>query len=165
MVGAGRPAERHGPDVGDDVSVATEGRHARADTDGFEVPDNRLRLVFSDPSFAGLEVVCQLATIDQIKNAAALGDIDPEKASDGEIATELNRIISEFATALVSWNLKRQGAPVPATRDGVGSLDSLFTMQLVEAWMSNSGKVLKDRAQQMKAAAEVDESELPVEPL
>lgn len=130
---------------------------------GFEVPDNRLRLQFSDPSFAGLEVVCRLATMDQINASAKLGDLDLNKLSAGELEAELGRIIGEFADALISWNLRRDAQPVPATADGVGSLDSLFVMQLVEAWMSNSGKLLRDRAQQI--SAEVDESELPVEPL
>lgn len=150
------------------MSVTAEevGRHAQRDGDGgFEAPDNRLKLVFSDPSFAGLEVVCRLATMDQIKSSAKLGDLDPNALSAGELEAEVGRIIGEFADALISWNLRRDREPVPATAQGVGSLDSLFVMQLVEAWMSNSGKLLRDRAQQMQASAEVDESELPVEPL
>lgn len=110
---------------------------------GYEVPENTLRLMFTDSSFEGLEVVCKLASIDQISSAAALASIDPKNPKE---YARVEQIMTDFAAALVSWNCTRKGRKVPPTSRGVGSLDPVFVMQLVEAWLSGSGQLLKDQA-------------------
>jgi hypothetical protein len=126
---------------------------------GYEVPENIVRLVFSDPSFDGLEVVCRLATVSQIAAAAQLTAVDAKNIRP-EDAKYVENLIGDFANALVSWNCTRKGEQVPATREGAGSLDPLFTMQLVEAWLSGSGEIL---AEQAKDDAELEASIPPVE--
>lgn len=114
---------------------------------GYEVPESpNLRLVFTDPSFNGLEVVCRPTPIGQLNEAASLADIDPKKVKP-EDAEKVQRLISAFARALVSWNLTRKGRKVPATVKGVDSLDVEFVMQLVSAWLSAAGARIADQAQ------------------
>lgn len=120
---------------------------------GFEVPQTQLRLVFSDPSYAGLEVVCALPPLDKLEETAAIA-ADPAAVTPDTAA----RLLDTFAEQLVSWNLTRNGEPVPATRAGLGSLDLLFAMQLIMAWLSSTGELLK---QQRATEAAL---ELPVTP-
>jgi hypothetical protein len=126
---------------------------------GYEVPEpQHLRLVFSDPSFGGLEVVCRLVPVGQLTEAASLAGIDP-KAVRPEDAQKVQNLIGAFAQALVSWNLTRKGRKVPATRAGVDSLDLIFTMQLIEAWLSAVGKVIVAQVQEDSELAETLQSE------
>jgi hypothetical protein len=126
---------------------------------GFEVPEPRhMRLVFADPSFKGLEVVCRLVPVGQLSEAASLADVDP-KAIRLEDAEKVQRLIDAFAGALVSWNLTRRSRKVPATPKGVGSLDLLFTMQLIEAWLTAVGQVIAEQAQGDAELAETLQTE------
>lgn len=128
---------------------------------GFEVPEHTLKLIFSDPSYQGLEVRCRLATIDQVTAAAKLSLLDVT-AMTAENASRLERALDDFADALISWDLEKKGRKVPATRKGVGSQDPLFVLQLIEAWLSGSGKLL---ASQLPGQSGVEEADLPVEPI
>jgi hypothetical protein len=126
---------------------------------GFEVPEpQHLRLVFSDPSYSGLEVVCRLVPVGQLTEAATLAGIDP-KAVRSEDAQKVQNLIGAFAQALVSWNLTRKGRKVPATRAGVDSLDLIFIMQLIEAWLSAVGKVITEQANTDAELAETLQAE------
>lgn len=113
---------------------------------GYEVPEpQHVRLVFSDPSFNGLEVVCRLVPVGQLSEAASLANVDP-KAIKPEDAEKVQNLITAFSNALVSWNLTRKGRKVPATRKGVDGLDLVFTMQLIEAWLTAVGKAIAEQA-------------------
>lgn len=136
---------------------------------GFEVPESRhVRLVFADPSFHGLEVVCRLVPVGQLTEAAGLADVDP-KAVRPEDAKKVENLIDAFAKALVSWNLtrgsyrtqsgERKARKVPATRKGVDSLDLIFTLQLIEAWLSAVGKVVAEQANEDAELAETLQAE------
>jgi hypothetical protein len=114
---------------------------------GFEVPQTTLRLVFTDPSYSGLEVVCAVVPIGQVQEAAKLADVDPKNVTDEDMA-RVERIIGAFADALVSWNLTRKGRKVPATRRSVESLDLIFVMQLIAAWLMGLGELVAAQAQE-----------------
>lgn len=130
---------------------------------GFEVPDTLITLKFADPSFDGLEVKCKLVPLAQVTEAASLANVDPNRLNNEDLA-KVERLVAAFASALVEWNLTRKGKKVPATMSGVKSLDIVFTMQLVEAWLSAMGKIIADQATASRDNAEVEES-LPVESL
>ncbi len=112
---------------------------------GFEVPQTTLRLQFTDPSYSGLEVVCAAVPWGQVSEAAELAHVDPGNITDADQA-KIDRLIGSFADALVEWNLIRDGEPVPATRQGVESLDLLFVMQLVGAWLAGLGELVAAQA-------------------
>ena len=113
---------------------------------GFEVPQTTLRLAFTDPSYGGLEVVCRAVPLGELQEAAELANVDPKNVTDEDQA-RLERLIGSFADALVSWNLTRRGKKVPATREGVDSLDIIFTMQLIAAWLAGLGELVAAQAQ------------------
>lgn len=112
---------------------------------GFEVPRTTLRLKFTDPSFNGLEVVCQVVPLGELRAAAELAKVDPKNITDEDQA-RVDRLVGAFTDALVSWNLTRKGRKVPATRKGVDSLDLLFTMQLIAAWLTGLGELVAKQA-------------------
>ena len=114
---------------------------------GFEVPQTTLRLKFVDPSFNGLEVVCRAVPLAELQEAAKLADIDPRDITDEDQA-RVEQLVAAFAAALVSWNLTRGGRKVPATRKGVQSLDLIFTMQLIAAWLAGLGELVAAQAQE-----------------
>ena len=113
---------------------------------GFEVPQNTLRLKFTDPSYNGLEVVCRAVPLGELRETAALANVDPKNITDEDQA-RVDRLIGSFADALVSWNLTRKGRKVPATRKGVDSLDLIFLMQLIGAWLAGLGELVAEQAQ------------------
>lgn len=127
---------------------------------GFEVPQNTLRLVFTDPSYSGLEVTCRVASLDEMRTAAALDQVDPHNVRPEDLDA-VNKLLDAFAGALVEWNLTAGKRKVPATRKGVGSLSLTFAMQLVGAWLEAHGELITRLAE----ANGVEEADLPVEPM
>jgi len=130
---------------------------------GFEVKENTARLVFTDPSFNGLEVVCALIPLDELAAAASLASIDPAKVTPGDLA-KVQQLRDAFAGALRSWNLTRKGKPVPATLAGVKSLDMVFLLQLIEPWIANSAAVAAEKEAE-RSEIEATLPSLPVESL
>lgn len=130
---------------------------------GFEVPETVAKLVFTDPSFAGLEVACALIPLDELVATAQLARIDPDAITAAELA-KVTQLRDAFAGALRSWNLTRKGKPVPATLAGVKSLDMVFVLQLIEPWVSSSAEFV---AKQQAERAEIEAAlpSLPVESL
>lgn len=134
------------------------------DDGGYEVEETVARLVFPDRD--GLEVVCALPSLDELFSAAELAAVDPEKLRAEDYA-RLNQVIDMFANAVRSWNLTRNGEPIPATPDGVRSLEMTFRIELINAWMSAAAEAVAQKSKQQ--APELDpaaiEAELPAETL
>lgn len=130
---------------------------------GFEVKETRVRLRFTDPSFAGLEVVCALIPLDELVAAASLARIDLSDITDEDLA-KVTQLRDAFAGALRSWNLTRDGKPVPADLAGVRSLDTVFLLQLIEPWLAHSAE-LAAKQQAERAEIEATLPSLPVEAL
>lgn len=130
---------------------------------GFEVKENVQKLVFTDPSFEGLEVRVALIPLDELTAAASLARIDPKDVTPEDVA-KVTQLHDAFAGALRGWNLTRKGEPVPATLDGVKSLDLVFVLQLIAPWIANSAVVA---AEEEAARADVEAAlpTLPVESL
>lgn len=131
---------------------------------GYEVEETVARLIFPDRD--GLEVVCALPGLDELFAAAELSAINPDKLSGADYG-RLHQVIDTFAASIRSWNLKRNGEAIPATPDGVRSLEMTFRLELINAWMSAAAEAVAQKAKQQ--AAEQDpatiEAELPTETL
>jgi hypothetical protein len=90
---------------------------------GYRVKRKVYKLVFADEEMAGLEVVARSMTTGQL--------IELNGKDSGHGAQS-----DAFASALVSWNLEDEdGAPVPATLEGIRSLEVDFTLKIMNAWL------------------------------
>lgn len=88
------------------------------------------RLVFADPEYEGLLVVCKRPSIGMI---IALGDAR-ERAIGGSIASMLDPILEDFSSMIVEWNLEdHDGTPVPATASGLRDQDPALVLAIVTA--------------------------------
>jgi hypothetical protein len=99
-------------------------------TGRYQHPSRTFILRFED--MPGLEVVMRSASIGTLMDMAAVADkVAAGKAS----APETLGLFTEFARQLSSWNLDGEdGQPVPATLDGVRSLDADLFLVIFGAW-------------------------------
>lgn len=90
---------------------------------GFELYATRGRLVFEGTRYAGAEVEVRLdmPLADYLVHDA-LDEEEPRLRWFGE-------------HALVSWNLKRDGAPVPATAEELLAMPRQFSGRLHREWL------------------------------
>lgn len=118
---------------------------------GYTPTRKTYRLVFEDPDMRGLEVRTY---------APALGDV-LHAPSDGHLLTVLGD------TALIEWNMLHPstGAPVPATRDGLLSLDADLTLTILRAWTNAYMGVSVPLVQPSSSGAPSPAESLPMEPL
>lgn len=93
---------------------------------GFEVPETLIGLDFSDTPYKGLEVTVEAGSIGEYL------DMD-DLAAQGENRQMLRR----FAALLHSWNLTRKGVPVPATYEGLLTLEPAFSEMITVVWQKN----------------------------
>lgn len=98
---------------------------------GFEPPSSGQKLDFSDTAYAGLEVTMDAITLGDLLDIQDL----VERTAAGEAAGEAAReLVARFAAALESWNVTKNGEPVPATYEGALSQDAAFIMAIVQSW-------------------------------
>lgn len=91
---------------------------------GFKVKRKVFRLVFKDTDLEGLEVMARSLTTGQL--------IELQEAQKGGMHAAVTTM---FAAALVSWNLEDEdGSPVPATLEGVRSMEIDFNNAVIGAW-------------------------------
>ncbi len=107
-------------------------------TQGFKRPRKIYKLVFADDEMNGLEVRCRSVSINTMLELTALADLGNKRP--GEYSSDdlqrVDAVFVAFATALESWNLQDEdGAPVPATLDGVRAQDIDFINVVIKAWM------------------------------
>ncbi len=100
--------------------------------------------------FAGLEVRARSTTLGRMLDMgdmvdAAGDDLDvdalaampaaAQKKLVGERMAGMRRIIDDFAAVLVSWNLEDDdGRPIPATTEGLRTLDPGELMTIIRTW-------------------------------
>ena len=94
---------------------------------GFEPPSTGQKLDFSETAYAGLKVTMGAISLGDLLDIQDLA----EQASAGSAARKL---LSRFAAALESWNVTRDGRPVPPTLEGVLSQDAAFILAIVQSW-------------------------------
>lgn len=125
---------------------------------GYEIQETTYRLKLEE---LGAEVVVREPSIGATGAAAALAEVDFDAVRDGRIAPgDVGRIMSlldAFAGCLASWDLTREGQPVPATVEGVRSLPLPLALAIISAWMDTINAHVE--------AARVDEVDLPMDAL
>lgn len=134
---------------------------------GFVPQKRTYRLSFEAEDMAGLEVRAHSLSVGAMLDMARLSDSARENPDDAE------RMFAEFARALVSWNLEDEtpGAdgvgmePIPATYEGLRSLDLDFALQVIQAWIQAVSGVPDPLAGNSSGGRRSVEASLPMEPL
>lgn len=96
---------------------------------GFIPRPRVLRLEFAEPDLAGLFV--------RVRAGASLAQVFDWGFGhlDGLPAREVVHVFREFASRIVEWNiLSPTGEPVPATFEGLLTLDEDFVLRLLRGW-------------------------------
>ena len=94
---------------------------------GFEPPSTGQKLDFSETAYAGLKVTMGAISLGDLLDIQDL----VEQASAGKAVRSMMR---KFAAALESWNVTKNGRPVPATYEGVLQQDAAFVLAVVQSW-------------------------------
>lgn len=113
---------------------------------GWELPEARATLVLDTPPYAGAEIECRLSltpgTYFGVRQwLGQVGSSDgPNRTDDVMTASqEVGKLFAQYG--LVSWNLTRNGEPIPATVEGVLSLDIRLIMEIAATWLGSIGTV------------------------
>lgn len=143
--------------------------------DGFEFEGNIYNLTFQTPTHRGLKVRAESVPVGEFRRlmrlAVQLQDDDGKPVDARKITPEqadaLDGLIEGFAQALVSWNLKKRGVPVPATPDGLNSMPLEFVFPVITEWFTAVGGVAEDSplGKGSPSGVTFPESSLPMAPL
>jgi hypothetical protein len=94
----------------------------------FEIPQRTVTIVIPDGDFAGAEIVAS-------RDISFSLILDFEEARNEGTRKGTVKAIETFADqALVSWNLSRDGQPIPATATGLMKLPPDLVGAILEAW-------------------------------
>lgn len=109
---------------------------------GFEAPGTGKILTFAGTPYEGLEVTVDSAplslTLEVLGNYQAYLALASGNTPVAEAAPLLLRMLDAFGAVLEAWNVTRRGKPVPATAEGLRSLDMTFAMAIIGAWLTGS---------------------------
>lgn len=113
------------------------------------------RLSFVDESFMGFECVMKRHTLDGVRAAFKALTIQIGDLRAGKLTAKqwkiIDRALIQFAHHLVSWNLTVNGVPVPASIEGVRTVDIIFVMQLYMVWLRLMIEAAAQQAELMEA--------------
>jgi hypothetical protein len=116
------------------------------------------KLVFEDPEYDGLEVSAYAGSIGQYMEIAKLADLDLTPPFSEDVLEPIYALFEAFASVLVKWNIEQpKGKKVPATVQGLKSLEITLAMAIIHAWMN--------AVVGTAVPLEPTDLELPVEPL
>lgn len=112
---------------------------------GFVVPTDVFPLTFSNPALEGLEVWMTRPSVDTIGDMMMLGNLKKNTMTQEDVMT-LKRVFDAFISSLQRWNVQVQILDangiatdsvrnVPATEEGVRSLDGNFLLQVILGWV------------------------------
>lgn len=136
---------------------------------GFKVPKRTIPLNFKGTELEGLEVNIKPLPLGEYlefqKGFRRLVESSNEVTEEDEqffIDT-----INCFAQVIDSWDLEDEnGTPVPATRDGIMSLDSVFVIALLDAFMAAIEGVDEDLGKDSTSGPNLEGLDsIPMEPL
>lgn len=127
------------------------------------------RLVFEDPDMDGLEVRAKSVPLGQMLEFTKLQGQDLENLPRDRQAETMTAMLETFAGVLVDWNLEEDTpagrVPVPATLDGLKTLDFDFVMQIIVAWMDAIMAVAAPLGRSSRFGGPSLEASIPMEPL
>lgn len=130
---------------------------------GFTPVRKTFRLQFTDEDMAGLEVVMRRGSMDGFVKIAKMAGLDTGrlKATDPATLKVIDELLDVFSAALVSWNVEDDdGNPVPATREGVGTQDDDFVLEIIRAWVEARASVSLPLGQPSNGGATTDPDQL-----
>lgn len=88
------------------------------------VKRRQYKLIFQDEDMAGIEITVRSLTTGQL--------IELQEAQQSGIHEKFTNM---FADQLVSWNIEDEdGTPIPATLEGVRSMDIAFNNKVIDVW-------------------------------
>jgi len=125
----------------------------------FLAPPMTIRLVFDDERYAGLVVRARSMSIGDYLEFQALS------ARAEETVSGSREMLSVFADRIVSWNIAdpETGSPVPATLDGLLTLEPNFVLDMIRAWRAAMTGVTKDQGKGSGSGETSPELSVPME--
>jgi len=105
---------------------------------GYERAKRTIRLQFDDPEMAGLEVVTTSVPTNVFLGMVAIAQAGGRAITTADLAG-VATLFDEFAEHLIEWNITQDGKPVPPTREGMGTQDTDFMLDVVMTWLSALG--------------------------
>lgn len=129
---------------------------------GYRRQTKTFRLTWPEgEELAGLEVTMAGLSTGEFLTLSDLADGAVPETDDGRQLMEM------FATNLKGWNLEDDdGAPIPATFEGVMSNEFTFNTEVIVAWMEAVGGALSGPLGQPSSSGSPSlEASLPMEPL
>jgi hypothetical protein len=117
-------------------------------------------LGFEDEEYKGLEVKCKSLPMGDFLDVS--GRFTKEKQTDEDVEA----ILKAFADSITEWNLEDDNdAQVPATLDGLKSLDLEFVFAMIAAWLGGISGVAGDLGKASTAGESFPEASIPMEAL
>lgn len=99
---------------------------------GFRPESTIYKLSFSGTPLDGLTVRAGCCSVGEFNEMLRLSDTTKAR----EVADNNERITDLFVKYLVEWDLEHPvtGEPVPATAEGIGTIESRLLGQIISAW-------------------------------
>lgn len=108
---------------------------------GFKLKRKTYLLEFEDPEFEGLMVEVTSAPLGQFIDLSNMAQLAEQKDEAAAVEATLT-LFKSFADCLVTWNLEDENdKPVPATFEGLKTLDVEAAMYIIQSWMTAIGGV------------------------
>ncbi len=102
---------------------------------GYVPRRTQYKLDFSQTEYDGLEVVTRSASMATLLGILELADEAEQATSGKEGLAKLDQLFGLFEGVLVSWNVESEdGKPVPASKAGLLTQDSAFTLAVIQMW-------------------------------
>lgn len=97
---------------------------------GYKRKIKTFTLVFDGTEYEGLEIEAKSLPMGDFL------DVSKRFQSDKQNEGDVEAILDTFASSVISWNLEDESdEPVPATLDGLKTLDLEFVFAVIAAWL------------------------------
>lgn len=101
---------------------------------GYKV--KRVGTIIRFEDYPGLTVTVRPTSVQKVlelqRTFMSIGELDTENPGENELEA-FEKVLREFAGLIEDWNLEEEDdTPIPATYDGLTSLDITFAMEIVE---------------------------------
>lgn len=114
----------------------------------------------------GMEVKARSTNIDRFMELTELADFSPGNSFSPEDRAKIDKLLAGFSECLVSWNLEEDDdSPIPATLEGLRSLDIDLAMEIVNSWMDAISDVSPGKERPSPNGSQSVEASIPMEPL
>lgn len=132
---------------------------------GFDVKRKVYNLLFTDGEYEGMEVKARSAGVGAYRRIAELAAHPWSSPPTSQDLARHGEMLAAFAAVLVSWNLEEDGAPIPATADGLDTIDPVMANAIVLGWMEAVAGVAAPLGQPSDGGDRSVEASMPMEVL